>query len=490
MRNAAVFALSLVASAAILPTPVTAQDGDGAPVLSLPQPGASIAVYSDGLSVVREWRDVVVAEDDPYIILSGLYDGIDISTLSVFLDGASPRDVRVRRDMVRPDILLERSIGNEVTWIVEAGETGAERQIRGILVSVDGGVILHTNERYEVMPPGRLALDELPDGLTPEGLTVEAALNWQVGEFPVELRYVTPDLSWSADYTASLLPDSSGLILSGAYMITNATDVGYDDALVRLVAGETNRVPAPTPQPSARMETMAVAQAAPVADMAGAPGGASLGDVHVYDLTDRVDLPAGETVRRTLLAAVEIPVEKIYRLTGTGNVTPDDTRRAQDGLRPEVTINFENSADGPLGRALPAGPIRVFGALADDDARSPAVILGEDYGDHFPVGGEAELTLGRAFDVTVERIVTDYQTTGLAQNRWQNPYRAGHRITLSNGRDEAVEVELVEMISGQSWSIDRSSHEPVDQSAGSVTWRLSVPAQGQVDLNYSVSVTP
>jgi len=489
IRSSVFSAFCLVAATAVS-SAALAQEDEGAMVLSEPQPGAAIAVYADGLSVVREWREIGVTPENSTLLFSGLYEGIDVSTLTVLMDGQPPRDLRVRRDTVRPDLLLARSVGDQVTWIVEAGETGAERQIRGILISVDGGVILYTNDRYEVMPPGRLAIEELPPGLTPDGLSVEAGLTGQDGLLNVELRYVTPELSWSADYSASLLPDSSGLILSGAYMITNATDVGYEDALVRLVAGETNRAPAPVPQMAmARMETMAAVQAAPaMAD--SAPSQASLGDVHVYDLNERVDLPAGETVRRTLLASVEIPVDKTYRLIGNGNVTPDDTRRALDGLRPEVTLSFENTAEGPLGRALPAGPIRVYGALAEDEANAPAVILGEDYGDHFPVGAEAELTLGRAFDVTAERIVTDYETTGLSQNRWQNPYRAGHRITLSNGRDEPVEVELIETISGQDWELNRSSHEPAEQDAGSVTWRITVPAQSDVDVNYTVSVTP
>ncbi len=455
-----------------------------------PADGAAIAVYSDGLSVVGETRSVTLPGGPALVSLPDLPEGLDLSSLAVRIGGDPAGSITIRRDSLSPQTLLQRSLGQEISWLVPVGDSGAEREIRGTLINVDGGLILKVGDRYEAMPPnGRLALDSLPPGMT-GGLEVTAHTGAAAGSQPVDLRYVTPDLRWSADYTAFLTPDESGLTLSGHYLIDNGTATGFTGATIRLVAGETTRV---HPMPKEMMATrMYSAPAMASSDSAGyaAPEEATLGDVHVYDVAGRIDLPARQTVRRVLLAPVTVPAEKRYRLEGSGLVFPGQRQGRVDGLRPSVTLTLKNDKDGPLARALPAGPVRVFGTLASDDANAPAVILGEDHFSHLPVGGTAELSLGRAFDVTGERRVLDYETTGSGTDRRQHPYRARHEITLRNGRAEAVTVELAEALSGQTWSITEASTEPESRDARSATWQIDIPAGEARTLTYTVRVTP
>lgn len=469
---------------------ISASAGAFAQSVADPAPGAAISVYADGLSVIRETRRTELSAAGEAVSLPGLPQSLDWSTLSVAIDGAPADSIRIRQDDLSPQSLLRRSIGQEVTWLVPAGDSGAEREIRGTLVNVDGGVILKVGNRYEAMPAGRLALDALPAGMT-GGLEVTAISTAAKGDHTVSLGYVAPDLSWSADYEAALLPDESGLVLSGQYQITNGTDAGFDDAVIRLVAGETNRVR----NGAGRPEMMAMATMDSAASMKSAPRAAppqpvSLGDVHVYDVEGRVDLPAGQTVRRVLLAPVTVPAEKVYRLGGSGMVHPGQPLRVQDGLRPEVTIKFENASDGPLAKILPAGPVRVYGALAEDSDMAPRVVLGEDRLSHLPVGGDTELRLGRAFDVTAERQVVEYETTGVAQHRHLYPYRATHEITLKNGRDEPVSVEVTEFLSAQNWEIVEESQPHESQDASNAIWNVEIPAKGETVLRYTVRVQP
>lgn len=470
---------------------LSAATGAVAQTVADPAPGAAISVYADGLSVIRETRMAELTAAGDGISLPGLPQSLDWSTLSVAVGGTPADSIRIRQDDLSPQSLLRRSIGQDVTWLVPAGDSGAEREIRGTLVNVDGGIVLKVGDRFEAMPDGRLALDSLPAGMT-GGLEVTATTAAGAGSHTVTLGYVAPNLAWSADYEAVLLPDESGLVLSGQYQITNGTDAGFEDAAIRLVAGETNRAyggPRPEMMAMATMDGAASMKSAPRA-APPPPQSASLGDVHVYDVEGRVDLPAGETVRRVLLAPVTVPAEKVYRLSGSGLVHPGQPMRLQDGLRPEVTIRFENAEDGPLAKILPAGPVRVYGALAEDSDSAPRVILGEDRLAHMPVGEEAELQLGRAFDVTVERQVIDYETTGVAEHRHLYPYRATHEITLKNGRDEAVTVELTEHLSAQGWDITESSLAPASRDAGSAVWNVAIPAKGETVLRYTVRVQP
>lgn len=460
------------------------QAGTAAP----PPAQTAIAVYADGLSVVRESRTATLPGGPVRIDLPGLPEGLDPSSLSVRIGDAAAGTLALRQDSLDPQSLLRRSVGREVTWLVPVGDTGAEREIRGTLVHAGPPAVLKVGDRYEEMPAGRLALDTLPPGMT-GGLEVAAYADAPAGPTPVAVRYIAPALSWSADYEAALLPDESGLILSGHYQIRNDTGTDFAGAALRLVAGETRRMkggPQPQMMATARMES------APAMDAAAPepPRGASLGDVHVYDIQGRFDLPAARTVRRILLAPATIPAEKTYTLTGTGLVAYNQSRGTIEGLRPTVTLRFENAEEGPLGRALPAGPVRVYGALSDDAEDAPAVILGEDGIGHLPVGEDAELALGRAFDVTASRRVTDYEPTGAAEKPWQAPYRATHEITLKNGRTEAVTVAVTERFPARRWEVRDASLEAESRDAASATWQVAIPANGETVLTYTVRVTP
>ena len=444
--------------------------------------GVSLAIYGDGRSVVREVRSVDDAADGGTALIPDLPDDLDLSSLSVEIDGVPAASLEIRRDSLAPSSLLRRSLGRTVTWLVPVGENGDERAFTGTLVNVDGGIVLEIDGRFEAMAPGRLVLDALPPGMT-GGLEVQAALQPSSGDGALVTRYLTPNLSWSADYDAVLSPDADGLVLSGRYAIHNNTATDFEAATIRLVAGDTERL---VQQDRMMMAETAVALRAAPASAPPPPSEATLGDVHVYDLAEPIRLSSNRMTRRVLLAPSPVPVEKLYRLEGSGVVPPNSLRRKIEGLRPSVTLEMTNET----GQALPAGAIRVFGALADDGPNAPPVVLGEARLDHLPEGEKAKLRLGRAFDVTAERVVTGYEVTGAAENRWRQPYRASHAITIRNGRAEPVEVTVQEMLNGRDWRIRESSLEPSNRDAGSVTWTVAVPAGGETVLTYSVSVTP
>ena len=452
-----------------------------------PMTESAIAIYNDGISVVGEKRTASLIEGGS-VLLSDLPDALDAGSLLVDIAGKPAYSLTLHQDTLSQDSLLQRSIGKEIVWLVPAGD-GAEREIRGTLMGIVGGILIKTGGRYEILPPnGRLALDRLPDGMA-GGLEILAETDAPSGTQPVAVRYLTAGLGWSADYTAELLPDGSGLTLSGHYLLDNRTGTNFRNAAIRLVAGDTTRMMKGGGPQEMAVRTL---NAMPMADSAAVapPQEATLGDVHVYDLGARIDLPSNRQIRRSLIDPVTVPVEKLYRLTGNGLVRPGQNMGLVDGLRPAVSLKIDNAEDGPLGKALPAGIVRVFGGLAADDDASPDVLLGEDSLQHLPVGGEAVLSLGRAFDVTATRRVTDYEITGTAPNRWQAPYRVTHEIVLKNGREEPVTLDLTESLGGAEWSLVDASHKVASKDAGGLTWKIDIPARGETTLTYTAKVQP
>ena len=173
------------------------------------------------------------------------------------------------------------------------------------------------------------------------------------------------------------------------------------------------------------------------------------GEYHRYSLPGPVDLGPGTMV--VPLISASFPYRRAYRFQG-GPV--------------ETVIRFLNSA-----RPLPAGEVSFY----EEGGR---LFVGAASIGHTPVGEEVELAIGAAFDLTGER--TQVSHVRLAEDLYRDTYR----IVIRSAKEAPVTVEVLESLTG-SWTITHSSlpYEVVD--AHTVLFRLSVPAEGEADLSYT-----
>lgn len=477
----------LLLAAVLAAVPVGALAQQAAPVDAGPTERAAISVYADGLSLVRERRSATFPDGPAHLSVRDLPESLEDDSVSLALDGGELPEIRLQRQQLTQERLLEVSLGQEITWLVRNPETGAEREIRGRLLSHRGGVVLDTGSRIEVAPPGRLAVDALPpDVFDGVGLTATAAPG--AGDHELTVGYATGGLSWSVDYEGRLLPDESALVLSARYAVVNGTGVDYPDARLRLVAGDVSR--AGGPRPAARLEGAATTMmAADAVQEAPTPAPRPAGDLHIYAVSQRVDLPADRTVRRALFEPATVPVVKTYRLEASGEVWPGRMPRQED-LHPRVELEFATAADGAIDKPLPAGRVRVLGGPAADDAAAPPVLLGEARIGHVPVGETVTLRLGRAFDITADRRVVDFREVGApAQRGRRPPYEATHEVRLTNSRGEPVTVDVRDRFQGE-WRVLEESQPHDRPDHGSANWAVAVPAKGETVLTYQVRVTP
>ena len=73
------------------------------------------------------------------------------------------------------------------------------------------------------------------------------ALQWNItskmsGKIPVEIRYFTSGITWSADYVGIANEDETKLNVTGYVRVTNGSGEVYDNAQTRLVVGKINLV--------------------------------------------------------------------------------------------------------------------------------------------------------------------------------------------------------------------------------------------------------
>jgi len=392
-----------------------------------------LVLYQGGFAFVEEDFLREIVSPTASLDLVGLPKGIDLDSLSV--QGLPVRGWRwVEEGPILPP----------AAWIGKTVEVRVgDRNFTGKLLSLAGGLLLETEEGYVLLKD----YDSISCPSEPKLKGFKALrllLSRPVaGKVEYKLSYLSEGFGWSAHYLGLWDEEKGVLSLLGIAALSNDSGREYSEATVELVAGEVHRAVPP--------QARALAVAAPKAY----EGGLGVTEVptaeyHRYILGEPVDLGPGIT-RVVYLPWTEIPAERVYRFIGD---------------RVLFSLRFSNES----GKPLPAGDVKVFGE---------GVFLGEDSMGHTPVGGEVELSLGAAFDLTGKRIRTGYRR--LAENR----YRESYRITIRSAKEEPVAVEVLEELRGD-WEITNSSlpYEVLD--ANHVRFVLRVPAGGEAEVEYTV----
>lgn len=439
------------------------------------QRGLTLTVYQNGLALVhdRRWAPLVAGRND--LQIEGLSERLILGSLRVYSSEAGVGLVArsFRPADLSPDRLLEAMVGRRVLYVTAHPQTGEETVRPARLLSLNGGAVLEIDGRVEINPPGRIALDALPE---PDGqaLRAEAALEITLDSTearPTELTlgYLTEGLSWHADYVADLAPDGT-VDLTAHVTLDNDLQTRFAFSDLRLVAGEVSRKSAAPP-----MMARGQAESMMAMDVAMAPAPIEVGDRYLYDTGLEITLEPGERKQVALFQISGIAAERRYSFDGLAGLGgPDQVGPVQATLE----LVFDNP-ERDQGEPLPAGSIRVYEAL--DEGEGQPVFSGEADIGHTPVGGEVELSLGRAFDVTAEARRTDFERLG------DRAFEAGQEIQVTNAKSEPLEVEVIGRFPRGTEILEESlPHEQT--TAERLTWTVTVPANGTATLTYRARV--
>ena len=154
----------------------------------------------------------------------------------------------------------------------------------------------------------------------------------------------------------------------------------------------------------------------------------------------------------------------------------------------QVWYTFKRARGSAFGdRPLPAGTVQLYQA----DSAGRVQLIGEAAIGHTPAGKDVRVQSGDAFDVTAERVQTDYNQEQIPPAKRGLPNRqritASYRVTLTNAKPDSVTVDVRETHFG-TWQITESSAPAEKLSASETRFRVRVPANGSATLTYTVQV--
>jgi hypothetical protein len=470
-----VVALFYVA-AATLPRPGSAgaQEGPRFRSTAADRDAVMITVYNQNFGLVREVRDLDLRRGPISLEFGDVASSIQPETVHLrALDGGrlTVLEQNYQYDLLSPQKLLEKYVGRTVKVYRWNEVLGRDEMVEAEVLSVNQGTILKIGDEITFNYPGRLAFPEVPDNLISRP-TLLWKLDSDSNRQRVETSYLTHNLNWKADYVMVVNEDDSRGDLTGWVTLTNQSGASYENAQLKLVAGDVQRVSAPQAYARAAQK-MAVAEAG----MDQAFAEEAFFEYHLYTLNRPATVLNNEQKQVTLLEAADFGIRKRLIFYGAAYYFRGSYGQVESNQKIGVFLDFENSEKNGLGMPLPAGIVRVY----KSDASGAQQFIGEDRIDHTPRDEKIRIKMGEAFDVVGDRRQMDFDIIGdcVTESEWE--------IKLRNHKDEEVEVEVFEPV-GADWEILTSSHPATKVDAHTFKYVVKIPARGEQTITYRVRV--
>ncbi|MFH2068641.1 MAG: DUF4139 domain-containing protein [Candidatus Omnitrophota bacterium] len=436
-----------------------------------------LTIYNQNFALVRDLRFLNLKEGMNQVRFSDIASQIDATSVH-FKSLTAPAECSILEqnfeyDLVNADKLLRKYIDNEIKILTQDSSF-----YQGFLSSYDSNqlVLVKDKEKGPVFMVNRENIRNLEFPQLPEGLITKPTLVWSLanaksGRHLVELGYLTNGMTWRADYVASVAKDDKNISLNAWVTINNNSGAGYENAGLKLIAGDVHRV---TEQPAVQRDVILRAEKSMAA--AAQFEEKSFFEYHLYTLQRKTDLKNNQTKQIALFAAPRVPVEKIYTYDGALYrwYYYDSWKDQPYNKKVEVKLDFKNSEKNGLGIPLPKGKIKVYKADSDDTLQ----FIGEDQIDHTPKDEKISLFLGNAFDVVGERKITNHKMVTA------NLYWDTYEITLRNHKKEPIAVKVVEHQWGD-WNIIQSSHKYEKKDAFTLEFNLPVEKDGESTITYT-----
>ena len=434
----------------------------------------SLSIYSDGRVVVRQTLARALERGRNALTLG--HEGLDPGTLFSPDTAVSIVSATVRYPSSKTSALAA-AVGQMLAFGREKGDT-----VRATVVRVDP-------PQYR-LADGRLVLELPGEPLFPATLVrtaPEAALVLEASRARprTELAYLAQGASWEALYQVVLT--GARCQVSGTATVTSVA-FRADSATIQLVAGSVRR--AREPMAPQLVEGRMFLGAARASYDSITVAEETVGETHVYDLPGRHTLEPGvpATValfpRATASYGQELVIPGAVPWRGWIGQQPGEPNR----VPVQVWYTIERPRGAGFGaRPLPAGTVQLYQA----DSAGRVQLIGEARIAHSAPGRDVRIQSGDAFDVTAERVQTDYSQEMLPPPRRGVPARqritAAYRVTITSAKAQPLTVDAREIHFGE-WRIVESSVAAEKLSASEVRFRVPVPANGTATLTYTVQI--
>jgi hypothetical protein len=433
----------------------------------------AVTVYNQNLALVRETRTLRLDRSGVGMLrFMDVPSQINPRTVHVQplpSGGPTVLEQNYEYDLISPQKLMEKYVGRDVE-IVEQANDLTTRTVKATLLSTNGGPVYRVGDRIVLGQNGKVTLPDLPADLVARPTLVWTLDAPKAGPSPAEVSYLTDGMNWSADYVAVVDADDAKAGLSGWVTIDNHSGAAFDDATLKLVAGDVRRL---QPQGVMQFESGMRAKAASAPQFQEE----SFFEYHLYTLDRPTTIKDNQTKQLALFSASSVPVKKRLLLTGDYGYFRSALGTGTQKQKVAVVLEIKNAQGDGLGMPLPKGTVRVY----KKDKSGAEQFVGEDAIDHTPKDETISLHVGDAFDVVAERQQTDYKVLSPRQSE------SAWSISIRNHKDEDATVTVREPVGGD-WTLLSSSVPGSKLDQQTLEFQVPVPKGKETKLTYRIGV--
>jgi hypothetical protein len=471
----------------------------------------ALTIYNQNFFVARERFSLDLKPGINRVEYAGIAAHLEPD--SVILRDPAGRALQIleqnyRNDPISQELLLSLYEGKNIDFVIgqngEKFQTVSGKIVRSGYVSSSTYAPGYPQPAYaqpiiEVNGVLRFGLPGQPlfPALTGDSI-LKPTLTWLLetnnpGKFDAELSYVSGGMSWQADYNLVVADPPSGqtngktdvLDLVGWITMRNQSGKSFDHARIKLLAGDVSKI-----QEGSIANRLYAAKSMAMEADAAAPvvREKSFDEFHLYTLERPTTLHDQETKQVEFVRATGIRAQRIYSYDGAnlaqyGYYSPDQVRQdanygTQSNGKVGVMEEFKNSDTNHLGIPLPKGKLRFYRSDTDGHLE----FVGENTIDHTPKDETIRVYTGNAFDVVGERKRTNFHVE--SNQHWIDE---SFEIRVRNHKKEAVNVRVVEhLYRGINWKLADQSHQSRKMDAQTVEFPVSVAADGEAVVTYTV----
>jgi hypothetical protein len=360
---------------------------------------------------------------------------------------------------------------------------------QGQTVAASGQPIIEVNGQLRFSLPGTPVFPNLTDDSI-----LKPRLEWllatdKAGKFPAELSYVTGGMSWQADYNI-VAPEKGDIVdIVGWVTMDNQSGRTFDNARIKLMAGDVNKMQPGTVGVFAMKASMNAA-----VDMAGPPvTEKAFDEYHLYTLERSTTLRDRETKQVEFIHAANVTTKQVYIYDGAKidanryngwnweNIRNDHAYGTESNPKIWVMREFVNSQANHLGMPLPKGRVRFY--RRNDDGQ--VEFTGENTIDHTPRDETIRIYTGNSFDLSGERHRTNYVV-----EPGKNSATETFQIKVRNHKKDAVDVRVVERLyRGKNWEIVTKSDDYEKKDSQTVEFPVNIAPDGEKTITYTAHYT-
>ena len=456
----------------------------------------ALTIYNQNFAVVRDTVPLDLKSGANAMIYSGATAQVEPDSV-ILRDPAGKHSLQIleqnyRNDPVSQELLLSLFEGKTIDFenvrtkdSTQITELSPGKIVRSGFVPGGGNTqpIIEVNGKLQFSLPGEPLFPDLGSDTI-----LKPAFNWLLqsdkpGSFDAEVGYVTGGFDWSASYNLVSPEKGDYCDLVGWITMNNNSGKTFDNAKIKLLAGDVNKIQPPHVTAIGGMRMFKAAMAMDAAE-APAVSEKAFDEFHLYSIARPTTLHDHETKQVEFVHAEKMYAPTIYVYDGaTGyqfyGLNYDQGYGQSDNKKIIVQREFKNAETNQLGIALPAGKLRFYRRDSDGQLQ----FVGENTIDHTPRNETVRVTTGNSFDLVGERKQTNFRVD--TSEKWIDET---FEIKLRNRKKtDAVEIRAVEhLYRWSNWSITAKSDDFVKKDSQTIEFRIPVKPDEEKTVTYTV----